>query len=110
MLILNDPENEFKVTKILLALKFALLVHPCKLRENPSIGSRDISIGGNHAKCSRDISILVKFQQFKYSSDLEHEFKVTKIVSALTFALLVHQCKYGENPSIESRDIVHSRI
>ena len=52
------------------------------------------------AKGLKDISIFVKFQLFKFSCDLENEVKVTKIYTAQEPVLVVHLCKFGENPFI----------
>ena len=45
----------------------------------------------------------------KSSSDLENEVKVTKIFSALKLVPMMYPCKFGEIPSIGSRDIVGTR-
>ena len=50
----------------------------------------------------------MKIYLFKSSSDLENEIKVTKIYSALKLVLVVYLCKFGEIPSINSRDILHN--
>ena len=67
-------------------------------------------VGGNQAKDLNDVSILVKFHLFRSSCDLENEVEVTKIKSAHKLVLVVHLCKFKENPSIDSRDILHTRL
>ena len=64
----------------------------------------------NQAKGSKDISILVKFHLFMSSCDLENEVKVTKILSAHDIVPVLHVCKFEENPSTCSRNILHTRL
>ena len=65
-----------------------------------------LGTGGNQAKGSKYISILLKFHLFMSSCDLENEVMVTQISSALKLVLMVQLCKFEENPSTGSRDIL----
>ena len=58
----------------------------------------------------RYINFWWNFHIFKFSCDLENELKFTKIESALKLALVVHLCKFEENPFIVSRDILDTRL
>ena len=44
-----------------------------------SRSANPLGTGGNQAKCSKDISTLLKFQRFLSFNDLENKVKVTKI-------------------------------
>ena len=49
------------------------------------------------------------FQLSKTSCDLANRVKVTKILSVFFLNPIMYICKFGENPSISSRDMVQTR-
>ena len=55
-------------------------------------------------------SVSEGFPSYSSLCDFENEVKVTKIKSTFKLIPMIYPCKFGDIPSIGSRDIVDTRI
>ena len=69
--------------------KLVKRIYLCKIEENSSTGSNDISVR---------------------NYDLENEVKVIKVSCALKLVKLMYLCRFDENPSTGSKDILLTKL